>query len=114
MRKMLFSAAFVALMLPSAPPSARAALLRPGGGGIVKPAPAGTVAGRVTDKETGTPVVGVSVSVAGTTLGNNTDEDGRYRITGVPNGDVSVTAKRIGYASMTQKVTVSDGATATV
>jgi len=46
----------------------------------------GSIDGRVTDKETGAPLVGAGVTVVGTTLGNNTDEDGRYRITGVPVG----------------------------
>ncbi len=65
------------------------------------------ITGRITDKEAGTPVAGVSVTVVGTRLGGVTDEQGRYRITGVPDGPHSLTAQRIGYAKTTQQVTVA-------
>src|SRR5947209_4348682 len=67
------------------------------------PPAVGSIQGRVTDKETGTPLVGVSVTVVGTALGNNTDEEGHYRIVGVTVGPATVTARRIGYGSLTQK-----------
>src|SRR6185503_14745117 len=66
---------------------------------------AGGITGRITDKEAGTPIAGVSVTVVGTRLGGVTDEQGRYRITGVSDGPHAVTAQRIGYAKATQQVT---------
>src|SRR5258708_38375979 len=66
-----------------------------------KPTAVGTVTGRVTDKETGAPLAGAAVSVVGSTLGNNTDEDGRYRITGLSAGGHGLTGRRIGSAPLT-------------
>jgi len=39
-----------------------------------------TISGRVTDAETGLPLPGVNILVAGTTIGNVTDADGNYAI----------------------------------
>ncbi|MGH7719683.1 MAG: carboxypeptidase-like regulatory domain-containing protein, partial [Gemmatimonadaceae bacterium] len=74
----------------------------------------GVITGRVTDRTSGQPVVAAQVSVTGTTLGRITGEDGRYMIPNVPAGPVQVQARRIGYESQTQSVTVADGATATL
>ena len=49
----------------------------------------GSVSGRVTD-ESGQPLVGASVMVAGTTIGTNTDLDGRYTLNNVPQDGVLV------------------------
>src|SRR5215471_7918539 len=104
--------ALAALFLHSPAPPGGQSPHNPRGGvahaDVSRPSAAGTITGRVTDKETGAPILGASVTVVGTTLGNNTDEDGRYRITGVPVGLASVTARRIGYGSVTQKITVTE------
>ena len=42
-----------------------------------------TVSGRVTDAN-GNPIAGVTISVAGTTIGTITDIDGKYSISGAP------------------------------
>src|ERR1051325_206641 len=78
------------------------------------PTVVGTVAGRVTDQANGAAIVGAAVTVVGTQLGTVTDEQGRYRINGVPNGERTVSARRIGYAQITQRVTVGDGAQLTL
>ncbi|MGH7357651.1 MAG: TonB-dependent receptor plug domain-containing protein, partial [Candidatus Rokuibacteriota bacterium] len=74
----------------------------------------GTLTGRVTDRTSGQPVVAAQVSALGTGLARLTGEDGRYTIPNVPAGTVQVQARRIGYESQTQSVTVADGATATL
>src|SRR5690349_19092800 len=51
--------------------------------GVLRSQAAGTISGRVVAAE-GQPIVGAQVSVAGTTRGANTDQQGRYTITGVP------------------------------
>lgn len=61
----------------------------------------GKIIGRVTDAETGEPLVGAQVTVEGTLLGNITDADGEYFIINVPIGLQSVTASFIGYRSVT-------------
>ncbi len=45
---------------------------------IIYAAPTGRIAGEVTDKETGDPVIGASVFVVGTKLGAQTDFDGKF------------------------------------
>lgn len=43
-----------------------------------------TVTGRVTSADNGEPLIGVSVSIPGTTVGVNTDADGRYTLSRIP------------------------------
>lgn len=74
----------------------------------------GTVMGQVTDAETMEPVANVQVSVVGTNLGTLTDQAGRFRITGVPAGEVEVRAQSIGYGATTSTVQLSAGQTVTV
>jgi len=65
--------------------------------GMALAANTGSVRGRVTDKKTGEPLVGASVIVDGTELGNATDLNGQYQIINVPPGRYSVTASYTGY-----------------
>ncbi len=74
----------------------------------------GTVTGVVTDAATQRPMAGVQVSIAGTQIGTITNQEGRYIITNVPAGPREVRVTRIGYAQVTQQVTVAPGETATV
>jgi len=61
----------------------------------------GKLRGKVTDKETGEPLIGANVAMEGTTLGASTDLNGEYVILSVPPGTYSVKTSYIGYASMT-------------
>ena len=72
----------------------------------------GSIAGRVIDRQTERPLVGVQVRVVGTTRGAQTDETGAYRILNVPAGTMSLAANRIGYAPQTRQVTLAAGGTA--
>ncbi|HET9775267.1 MAG TPA: SusC/RagA family TonB-linked outer membrane protein [Gemmatimonadaceae bacterium] len=72
----------------------------------------GTITGRVVDKASQLPVQGVQVRVNGTQRGALTDQEGRFTITGVPAGSYEVSARRVGYGALTQRVTVADGGTA--
>lgn len=94
-----------------ATPPAAAAALRP------PPAHApqrGTVHGRVIERASRTPVPGVAVTLVGTTLGALTDDDGRFRIAGIPDGARVIAARRIGYEPTQQSVTVTEGADLTI
>ncbi len=71
----------------------------------------GTISGRVIDQSTQLPVLGAQVQVVGTQRGAQTDQEGRYTITGVPAGSHQVRARRVGYGSTVQAVTVSEGST---
>jgi len=72
----------------------------------------GSISGRVIDQASQLPVLGAQVVVVGTQRGAQTDQEGRYTITGVPAGSHQVRARRVGYSSTVQAVTVSDGGTA--
>ncbi|RMD92282.1 MAG: hypothetical protein D6814_17125, partial [Calditrichaeota bacterium] len=61
----------------------------------------GKLRGRVTDKETGEPLIGVNVIIEGTTLGSATDASGDYIVLGVPPGVYSVRCSYIGYRTVT-------------
>ena len=61
------------------------------------------VEGTVRDKDTGQPLVGAQVLVAGTRLGNVTNNDGYYFILNVPPGQKDITFTFTGYQTVTIK-----------
>ncbi|MFQ5904986.1 MAG: carboxypeptidase-like regulatory domain-containing protein [bacterium] len=61
----------------------------------------GKIAGRVTDSKTGEPLPGANVIIEGTAMGASADRDGYYFIVNVPVGTYSVTARVIGYKTLT-------------
>src|SRR3989441_6714137 len=85
-----------------------------GGGGGTTPAPTtGTISGVVTAQETGAPLPGARVTVAGTALGADAATDGRYTIAAVPPGTYRLRARLIGHALMEMTgVVVAAGDTA--
>jgi outer membrane receptor protein involved in Fe transport len=75
----------------------------------------GKISGVIKDSETGEPLIGVNVTVLGTSLGNPTDIDGNYFILNVPVGKYEVQASMVGYAKMTKTdVIVNIGKTTTL
>src|SRR5690606_5806424 len=74
----------------------------------------GMVAGRITDAGGAMALQSVRVSIAGTGLAALTDEQGRYVITRVPAGEVTVTAELIGRETASRRVTVTAGETTVV
>jgi len=81
---------------------------------VVPPARAqqGTIIGRVTAQSTGEPLP-ARVAIAGSALGALANADGRYRVSGVPPGSVTLRVSYIGYAATDRVVTVAAGETAT-
>ncbi|MEX2048759.1 MAG: SusC/RagA family TonB-linked outer membrane protein [Gemmatimonadota bacterium] len=71
----------------------------------------GNVAGRVTDSQSGQPIVSAQVFIPGLDLGVITQQDGRYLLVGIPPGQHTVTFERIGYRRMTAEVIVGGGET---
>ena len=68
----------------------------------------GKLAGIVTDKETGEPLIGVNVYIQNTSFGAATDEDGRYIILNLSPGTYTVLVDYIGYTTQQfNNVTVS-------
>ncbi|AHG87897.1 TonB-dependent outer membrane protein, SusC/RagA [Gemmatirosa kalamazoonensis] len=76
--------------------------------------PTGSIAGRVTNATTQTPIVGARVSVVGTTRQAVTREDGRFVITAVPTGSQRVRVAVLGYSAQEQPVAVTTGGSATL
>ena len=74
----------------------------------------GVVVGQVTDSTTQAPLRGAQVYVVGTAVGAITDDDGRYRLTGVPVGDRVIRVQLIGYAEAEQRLTITAGSTQTL
>ncbi|HEX6058388.1 MAG TPA: SusC/RagA family TonB-linked outer membrane protein [Gemmatimonadaceae bacterium] len=66
----------------------------------------GRITGRVVDAATNAPVAQAQVIVVGSTLGSRTDAGGEYTIVGVPAGMQQLRVLRLGYAAVTQSVTV--------
>lgn len=55
-----------------------------------------TISGKVTDLETGTPLVGVTIAVSGTSAATNTDVNGSFKLT-VPAASNTFTVTYVGY-----------------
>ena len=58
----------------------------------------GTIVGHVTDSRSGQGVQNVVIQIEGTRFATGTNVDGRYRLTGIPVGSHTLTARRIGYS----------------
>lgn len=63
-----------------------------------------TIRGLVTDEKDNSPMIGVNVSVKGTTTGVSTDDKGKYELT-IPMGTYTLAYTYIGYQDRTQIVT---------
>ncbi|MBI4539008.1 MAG: SusC/RagA family TonB-linked outer membrane protein [Gemmatimonadetes bacterium] len=70
---------------------------------------AGVVTGDVIEAGTLRPLVGAQVFVPGTQLGALTNNRGRFRLVGVPTGEVEVRVEIIGYGEAAQRVQVTAG-----
>ena len=74
----------------------------------------GTVSGRVTSATGGQPIPGVAVVLLGTTRATVTDSSGRFTLGGLAAGVRRIEARRIGFLSADQAVTIQAGRTTTV
>lgn len=68
----------------------------------------GSIKGKVID-DTNQPLPGATVTLDGTTIGATTGLDGTYHITGVKNGNYTVTARFVGYTPAKQTVAIQGG-----
>ncbi|WP_310590140.1 carboxypeptidase-like regulatory domain-containing protein [Dyadobacter soli] len=60
--------------------------------------------GQVTEAATGKPMPFANVYVNGSTQGAVTDENGAYKLSGIPLGTVEIVASFVGYVSVTHKI----------
>ncbi len=61
----------------------------------------GKITGTVTDKETGDPLPGANVIISETIIGTSVDQNGYFIMLNVPAGTYAVSARIIGYSTMT-------------
>jgi TonB-linked SusC/RagA family outer membrane protein len=73
-----------------------------------------SVAGRVTEAGSGTPISDAQVFIVGTNLGGLTNQDGRYILRNVPVGAQQLRVIRIGYSESKRPITVVAGQSATL
>ncbi len=69
----------------------------------------GKLVGKVTDLETGEPLIGANVLIEGTTYGAATDVNGNYIILNVPPNTYTLTCKYIGYRAVTKSNIIVSG-----
>lgn len=62
----------------------------------------GKIVGKVTDLESGDPLIGANIMIEGTSFGAATNADGEYIILSVPAGSYTLKARFIGYKEITQ------------
>src|SRR6185503_6631429 len=69
-----------------------------------------TIKGRVTDKQSQSPLTGATVKVINTSLGSVTDEDGYFKIENVSVGRATIEVSYLGYKPVTlNNVNLSSG-----
>jgi TonB-dependent starch-binding outer membrane protein SusC len=74
----------------------------------------GSIRGRVVVEGANRPLGAATVSVVGTQIGAQTNENGEYRLNNVPPGPRQVRVQRLGFTAVTSPVTVAAGETATL
>lgn len=79
-----------------------------------QPADTATITGTVVDSTAGTPLSGVHVFIAGSTIGTTTDEHGRYRLTNIAPGTQRLYVSMLGYAPATVDTLLHAGRTYTI
>jgi len=72
----------------------------------------GKISGKVTDKQSGEPLVGATVTVRSSGASAITDEAGAFTITNVKAGKITLEISYVGYEEVVLSVTVTAGATA--
>ncbi|TVR55421.1 MAG: SusC/RagA family TonB-linked outer membrane protein [Gemmatimonadales bacterium] len=74
----------------------------------------GTVQGSVVDAQSLRPLAGAQVTIPGTNLGGLTNAQGRFTVSAVPAGEVTVRVQSLGFTTGEQTVTVTAGGTASM
>lgn len=70
-------------------------------------APSGHISGQVIDRDTGEPVEGVNIFLGHTTLGFESNEDGRFQLEQVPAGGFDLVLTHIGYELIARRIRIS-------
>jgi iron complex outermembrane recepter protein len=76
--------------------------------------PGSAIAGRVLDRDSRSPLPSANISIAGTSIGTSTDQEGRFRIAGLEPGTFELRFSYIGYATELRTVDVGEDSTVTI
>ena len=74
----------------------------------------GRITGQAVQEETGSPLVGAEIRVAGTSVMTSTDANGRYLITQAPTGQQTLELSYLGRETVSERATVREGEVSTV
>ncbi len=74
----------------------------------------GIVQGRILDAKDGSPLWGANVMVKGTSLGASTDDEGRFKISNLPTGTLTLLIRYLGFEQVERSVQVEGAAIAFV
>jgi len=66
----------------------------------------GALAGRVTDAQSQKPLESANVRIEGSSIGTSTDEDGTFRLEGIPSGNVNLIVSFVGYETVRRTIRV--------
>ncbi|HVV54723.1 MAG TPA: carboxypeptidase-like regulatory domain-containing protein, partial [Mucilaginibacter sp.] len=72
----------------------------------------GRITGKITDKTTGKPIAGATITIPDLNTGTSTDANGAYELKDLPSGKYLVQVSAIGYGDVTE--TIDLGSTTTV
>ncbi len=106
----LFKSVFILVLMLSLPLTSSATPA----GNMSTTTPAGNIKGKVIDKDTKEPLVGVNVFLDHTNTGAATDENGEYIISNAPVGEWHVAASMMGYQRELRSVLLSVNETITL
>lgn len=70
-----------------------------------------SIVGTVIDAHTREAVPSAQIVVVGTQIGTTSDTSGAYKIGGLPAGTYTIEARMLGYATASERITISDGKT---
>ena len=68
-----------------------------------------SIVGSVVDERTREAIPYVQIIIKGTTVGTTTDNNGNYKINSLPAGNYTLVASFMGYGSVSQDITITDG-----
>lgn len=69
----------------------------------------GSVKGRLTDAQSGEPLMFANIALIGTTSGTVTDSEGNYQLNNIKPGTYTLLFSYIGYAGLEQEITIGGG-----
>lgn len=69
----------------------------------------GSITGRVTDARNGDPLTGATIYIESISRGTLPDDDGYYKLEGIPAGEYTIVASFLGYRRITRDITIVAG-----